>query len=87
MTDIYRKRDEELLDEPDSFIVRMMNELRRIEDKYRPFESRDEAFGAIMDEVREIESDINRGEGNRVLRHQLAQIAARCWRFEKDLLE
>lgn len=87
MTDQYRKRDEELLDQSGSFVARMMNELRRIEIKHPPFESRDEAFGTIMDEVREIESNINRGEGNRVLRHQLAQIAARCWRFEIDLLE
>lgn len=81
----YRQHDEELLDEPDTFMVRVVNELWRIRKKHPPLADREQGFRVIMDEIRELERDIARAEGDRVIRHQLSQIAARCWRFERDL--
>lgn len=87
MANRYREREEELLDQHDSFLARTINELARIEEEFPPFTSHDRAFECIHDEIKELENDINRAESFRVIRHQLHQVAARCWRYEKDLLD
>lgn len=88
MTDSdYRNIDNLLLDElGDTFALRVENELHRIESAYAPFTDKLEAFKCIEDEVKELKIAIfTCGDQSKRIRHELAQIAARCCRMDKDL--